>query len=158
MTPIRHWNVAGALVKPKGICTHSQNPKGPMVNAVRGQLVSVSSTCQYSDCKSRLVKMVAPSKQSKESSILGRLYASLIVLLLSFLRSIQNLRPPSFLQTRTTALAHGLADLANSSYLQHLLEMFLNFFVLMQGYPLIMFLKWHHIIQLDIMLNHRCLT
>ena len=29
----------------------------------------------------------------------------------SFLRSIQNLRPPSFFQTNTTALAHGLCDL-----------------------------------------------
>ena len=29
----------------------------------------------------------------------------------SFLRSIQNLRPPSFFRTNTTALAHGLCDL-----------------------------------------------
>ena len=29
----------------------------------------------------------------------------------SFLRSIQNLRPPSFFQTNTTALAHGLCHL-----------------------------------------------
>ena len=29
----------------------------------------------------------------------------------SFLRSIQNLRPPSFFQTNTTALAHRLCDL-----------------------------------------------
>ena len=81
-----------------------------MVNAVRGQLASVSSTSQYPDCKSRLVKMVAPSKQSKESSILGRVCTSLMVLLLSFLRSIQNLKLPSFFQTNTIGLAHGLVD------------------------------------------------
>ena len=108
---IRHWNMAGALVSPKGIQMHSQNPKGPKVKAVRGLLVSVSSTCQYSDCKSRLVKMVVPSKQSRESSILGRLHTSLIVLLLHFLRSIQKHRPPSFLHTRMMGLAHGLVDL-----------------------------------------------
>ena len=81
-----------------------------MVNAVRGLLASLSSTCQYPDCKSRLVKMVTPSKQSKESSILGRLCASLMVLLLSFLWSIQNVKLPSFFQTNTTGLAHGLVD------------------------------------------------
>ena len=71
--------MAGALVRPKGIQTHSQNPNGPIVKAVRGLLASVSSTCQYPDCKSRLVKMVTPSKQSNESSVLGRLCAPLIV-------------------------------------------------------------------------------
>ena len=81
-----------------------------MAKAVRGLLASVSSTYQYPDCKSRLAKIVAPSKQSKESSILGRLSASLIVQLLSFLKSIQNCRLPSFLWTNTTGLAQGLAD------------------------------------------------
>ena len=80
------------------------------MKAVRGLIASVSSTCQYPDCKSRLAKIVAPSKQSKESSILGRLCASLIVQLLSFLKSIQNHRLPSFLQTNSTGLAQGLVD------------------------------------------------
>ena len=102
--------MAGALVRPKGIWTHSQNPNGTMVKTVRGPLASVSSTCQYPDCKSRLVKIVAPSKQYNESSVLGRLCASLIVRLLSFLKSMQNCRLPSFLWTSTTGLAQGLVD------------------------------------------------
>ena len=81
-----------------------------MVKAVKGLLASVSSTCQYPDCKSRLVKIVAPSKQSNESSILGRLCASLIVQLLSFVKSVQNCRLSSFLRTSTTGLAQGLVD------------------------------------------------
>ena len=81
-----------------------------MVNAVRGLLASVSSTYQYPNCKSRLVKMVAPSKQSKESSIHGRLCASWMVQLLSFLKSTQNHRLPSFLQTNTTGLDQELVD------------------------------------------------
>ena len=87
-----------------------RTPNGPMLKAVRCLLASVSSTCQYPDCKSRLVKIVAPSKQSKESSILGRLCPSLIVQLLSFPKSIQNCRLPSFLQTNTTVLVQGLGD------------------------------------------------
>ena len=73
-----------------------------MAKAVRGLLASVSSTCQYPDCKSRLVKIVASSKQSKESSIFGKLCVSLMVWLLSFLKSIQNHRLQSFLWTSTT--------------------------------------------------------
>ena len=34
-----------------------------------------------------------------------------MVCLFSFLRSIQNLRPPSYFRTNTTALTHGLCDL-----------------------------------------------
>ena len=87
-----------------------RTPNGPTVKAVRGLLASVSSTCQYPDCKPRLVKVVTPSKQSKESSILGRLCASLMVQLLSFLKSIHNCRLPPFLWTNTTGLAQGLLD------------------------------------------------
>ena len=102
--------MASALVRPKGIWTHSQNPNCHMVRAVRGLLAPVSSICQYPDCESRLVKIVVSSKQSRESSILGRLCASLIVQLLSFLKWIQNHRLPSFLWTNTTGLAQGLVD------------------------------------------------
>ena len=40
------WKVAGALVSPKGMHSHSQKPSGPMVNAVRGLASSSNSTCQ----------------------------------------------------------------------------------------------------------------
>ena len=54
--------------------------------------------------------MVAPPKQSKVSSMRGKLYASLMVRALSLRRSMQNHREPSFFLTRTTALAQGLLD------------------------------------------------
>ena len=38
--------VAGALASSKGMCSHSQKPSGPMVNAVRGLASSSNSTCQ----------------------------------------------------------------------------------------------------------------
>ena len=55
--------------------------------------------------------MVALSRQSRESLILGKLCASLMVWLLGSLKSILNWRLPSFLCTSTTGLAHGLVDL-----------------------------------------------
>ena len=45
---------------------------------------------------SKDVNIIAPFKQSRDSSILGRLKVSLIVLKLSFLRLIQNLSELSF--------------------------------------------------------------
>ena len=54
--------------------------------------------------------MQAPLRQSRDSLMWGRLYASLMVREFRCLRSIQNLKLPSFLCTRTTALAHGLHE------------------------------------------------
>ena len=54
--------------------------------------------------------MVAPPKQSKVSSIRGKLYASLMVRALNLCRAMQNHREPSFFLTKTTALAQGLLD------------------------------------------------
>ena len=33
-----HWKVAGALIKPKGILSHSQKPSSPTVKAVSHSL------------------------------------------------------------------------------------------------------------------------
>ena len=51
-----------------------------------------------------------------------------------FLRSKQDLRLPSFFQTRTTALAHGLCDFWNGTNVQYLLEMGLHIIIHMRGY------------------------
>ena len=88
--------------------SHSQRPKGPIVKAVRGLASSSNSTCQYSDFRSSVENHTAPCRQSKVSSILGNEYPSLTVLLFSLHRSVQNLSPPSFFLTSTTALAQGL--------------------------------------------------
>ena len=54
--------------------------------------------------------MMAPPKQSRVSSMRGKLYASLMVRALSLRKSMQNHREPSFFLTRMTALAQGLLD------------------------------------------------
>ena len=58
------------------------------------------------------VKRTTESPVSYQSvlSMWGSEYASLMVWLFSFVRSIQNLRLLSFFQTWTTVLAHGLCD------------------------------------------------
>ena len=105
---VTHQDRTPSTVSPKDILSHSQNPSGPMGNAVRGLPSSSNSTCQYPDFKSNVENHIAPCRQSKVSSILGKAYPSLIVQMLSFHRSMQSLRPPSFFLTRTSALAHRL--------------------------------------------------
>ena len=129
-----------------------------MVKAVRGLLASVSSTCQCPDYKSRLVKIVAPSKQSKEFSILGRLCASLIVQLLSFLKSIQNHRTTIFLMDQYYWTCPRASRSLYSPYVQHFLQMLPNLFILKRGYSLISFFKGCFVIQFDAMLNQRGFT
>ena len=72
--------------------------------------ISSISTCQYPAFRSKDINMMAPFRQSKDSSILGRLHASLIILEFNLWRSMQNLKEPSFLHTKTTGIAHGLTD------------------------------------------------
>ena len=107
---INLWNIAEASTSPKGIQSYSSNPSGPTVNAVSGLDVSSISTCQWPDLRSSAVNQTVPLKLSKESSILGRFYASLIVWAFNFLRSMQNQSLPSFLCTNMTRLAHGLCN------------------------------------------------
>ena len=71
-------------------------------------LLPLNSTCQYPDFRSSVENHTAPCKQSKVSSILVNEYPSFTVLLFDLCRSIQNLSPPSFFLTSTTALVHGL--------------------------------------------------
>ena len=105
------WKVAGALVSMKGILLTHRSLTAPTVNAVSGLLSSSILTCQYPDFRSSEENHLEPCKLSRVLSILGSEYASLMVQLFSFLRSIQNLRLLSFFQTRTTVLAHGLCNL-----------------------------------------------
>ena len=80
------------------------------MNAINGLLSSYILTCQYPDFRLREENQWESCKLSSVLLIWGSEYASLMVQLFSFLRSIQNLRLPSFFWTRTTALAHGLCD------------------------------------------------
>ena len=112
-----------------------------MVNAVRGWLLPLTPPAQYPDFRSIVENCTAPCKQSKESSIVGNEYPSFIVLLFNLCRSIQNLSPPSFFLTNTTALAHGLKFPPNCSHHNHLLEVILHLLIQMRWYPSIPFLE-----------------
>ena len=57
--------------------------------------------------------MVAQSRQSRESSILGKLCASFNGLVIEF-PQINSKLETSFLRTSTTGLAHGLVDMYGS--------------------------------------------
>ena len=61
------WKVSGALASPNGILSHSQNPSGPVVNAVRGFASSPYSTCQYPDFRSKVENQMAPCRKSNVS-------------------------------------------------------------------------------------------
>ena len=122
--------------------SHSQKPKGPTVKAVRGLASSSNSTCQYPHFKSSVENHTAPCKQSRVSSILGNKYPSLTVLLFNFLRSMQNLSPPSFFLTSTTALAQGLKLFLIAPTSTINLKMCLHLFIEMRWDPSITFLKW----------------
>ena len=95
-------------MNPKGILSHSQNPSGPMVNAIRGFASSSNSTCKYTDFRSKVESQMAPCRQSNVSSFLCNAYPSFTVQSFNLHRSIQSLRPPSVFPMRTTALAHRL--------------------------------------------------
>ena len=70
---INHWNVAVALVRLKGILSHSQNPRGLTVKAVKALQFSSISTCQYPNFRSRDGNQTVPFRQSNISSIQGGL-------------------------------------------------------------------------------------
>ena len=123
------------------MCSHSQKPSRPMVNGVRGFTSSSNPICQYPDFRSNVEIHTAPCKQSNVSSIWGNEHPSFIVLLFNFHRLIQNLSPPSFFLTNTTALAHGTETPPNCSDLSYLLEVILHLLIQVMWYPSIPFLE-----------------
>ena len=100
--------------------------------------------------------MQAPLRQSRDSSMWGRLYASLMVREFRCLRSIQNLKLPSFLRTRTTALAHGLHECQMAPILSMSCKMVSDLLELLWGYPSIPILKRDFIIKLNFVFDIGC--
>ena len=127
-------------MRTKGMHSHSQKPKGPIVKAVRGLASSSNSTCQYPDFRSSVENYTAPCKQSKVSSILGNECPSLTVLLLSLCRLKQNLSPPSFSDKHHSAGPWAETS-SNCTHLNHLLKVILHLLIQVRWYPLISFLK-----------------
>ena len=128
--------------------SHSQKPRGPIVKVVRGLASSSNSTWQYPDFRSSVENHTAPCKQSKVSSILGNKYLSLIVLLFSLCRWIQNLSPHLFSDKHHSTGPWAEAS-SNCSHLNHLLEVILHLLIQVRWYPLVSFLEWLGVCNFD---------
>ena len=123
------------------------------MKAFKDLLSSSISTCQYPHFKSRDMNIFAPFKQSSVSSILGRPYASLIILVFKCPKSIQNLRLPSFLHTKTTALAQELSDHLIAPISNISLRCFLTSSYICGGILLLPILKWCIVIESNFMFH-----
>ena len=141
-------------MKPKGMHSHSQKLRGPIVKVARGLASSSNSTCQYPDFRSSVENHTAPCKQSKVSSILDNEYASLIVLLFSLCRLIQNLSPHFFSDKHHSTGPWAEAS-SNCSHLNNLLEVILHFLIQGRWYILVSFLEQLGVCNFDCLgLNH----
>ena len=150
---INLWKVVGALVRPKGMHSHSQKPKGPIVKVVRGIVSSPNSTCQYPDFRSSVESHTAPCKQSRVSSILGSEYPSFTILLLSSHRLIQNISPPSCFSDKHHSTGPGAEVSSNCTHLNHLLEVSLHLLIEVRWYPSVPFFTWLGVCNFDGMFN-----
>ena len=151
---INLWKVAGALVNPKGMHSHSQKPSGPMVNAVRGLASSLNTTCQYPDFKSCVENHTAPCKQSKVSSILGNEYPSFSVLLFNLQRSISETKPSIFLSYQHHSTGPWTKTPHNCLNLQLLLKVILHLLIQVRLYPSLPFLETLWVSYFDIMFQN----
>ena len=117
---IMRSKVARALHGSNDITWNWYNPF-LVVNAVFWRSFDSTSTCQYPEQRSIVDNHFAPYIWFKESSILGKGYASLTVTLLSFLKRVES----SFFLTSTTPVAHGLLD-DSMTYLASMYSMTLS--------------------------------
>ena len=104
---IRCWNIAGALQRPYGMHRNSYTPILPTVNAIYWRESSDTLTCQKPLLRSMVEKYQAPTRDSMVSGHLGIGYESFFVRAFRHLKSIQNLKVPSFFHTSMTALHQG---------------------------------------------------
>ena len=128
-------------MSPKGILSHSQNPSGPRVNAVRGMASCSNSTCQYLDFKSNVENHIAPCTQSKVSSILGNAYPSLTVHVFNLHRSMQSLGP-ILLPHKDHCTGPWTETLSDSTHLHHLLEVLFHLLKKVGWNPPLYLLEW----------------
>ena len=102
------WNEVGTLQSPKGMGSHSKDPKLPTVKVVYSFKACSIFICQNPYLRSRQQKCPAPTKLSNASWILGRGQESFFIHAFRWQKSMQNHKPPSFFLTNTTALHHVL--------------------------------------------------
>ena len=81
-----------------------------MTKAVLGISSSFILICQNPESRSKLLNSREPASISSVSSILGNGYLSGTVILFSFLKSVQNLKVPSFFLASVTGAENGDRD------------------------------------------------
>ena len=104
---LRCWNIARVLQRLYGMHTNLYTPILLTVNAVYWQESSETFTCQKPLLRSMVEKYFAPTRDCIISSHLGIGYESFFVWVFRCLKSMQDLRVPSFFHTSMTALHHG---------------------------------------------------
>ena len=104
---IRCWNITWALQWLYGMHRNLYTPILPTVNAIYWQESSETLTCQKPLLRSMVEKYRAPTKDSMVSGHLGIGYESFFVWAFRCLKSIQNLKVPSFFRTSTMSLHQG---------------------------------------------------
>ena len=97
-----------ALHNPNCMCSHSKNPMLPTVKGVYCFEASSITVCQNPAFKSKQEKYTAPTRFWIAFCICRSGSESILVLTFNLWKSMQKLRPPSFLHTSTKALHHGL--------------------------------------------------
>ena len=104
---IRCSNITGMLQRPYGMHRNSYIPILPTVNAIYWQESSDTLTCQKPLLRSMVEKYQAPTRDSMVSRNLGIRYESFFVRAFRCLKSMHNLKVPSFFCTSTIALHQG---------------------------------------------------
>ena len=102
--------VAGALQRPKGTWLNSNNWPLLVQKAIFSFSRSWIGTCQYPLLRSRVEDQQAPCSVSRRSSKRGMGCSSFTVAALSYLKSTQNRRLPSYFFTMMTGVAQGLLE------------------------------------------------
>ena len=98
--------VAGALVKPKGMINHSNNPY-LVLKVIFHTSVDSIGIWWYPDLWPSFVKTLAPFRLLMSSSIRGRWYLFFTEILLRARLSMHMRQVPSFLGTRMIGLPQG---------------------------------------------------
>ncbi len=106
---IKHWKVAGALQRPKGILFYSNSPQG-VIKAITSLDFSSISTCQYPLAKSSEINYLASPKLANISVYRGIGYWFFLVTSFVFLKSKHIHQLPSFLSMITIGVTQGLID------------------------------------------------
>lgn len=105
MTSNARCKVAGAIVRPHGMTSHSKRPSW-QVKAVFYPSSARRVAYQYPAVQSSGKKNCASPRESRQSSILGIGYVSFLVIVFSRRQFTQNRGLPFLLGTTTTGLDH----------------------------------------------------